>query len=117
MLPPVPVNFNINYYITKLANMAKIDTRVKILANEIAQHSNNHFLADGKSPYGLAAAYMYIAAILLGINISQIDFLHLAGVTEVTIRNSCKDILTSFRITIKIKTNQSQSRSGYEKHR
>jgi transcription initiation factor TFIIB len=27
----------------------------------------------------------------------------LAGVTEVTIRNRCKDILTSFKLTIKVK--------------
>ena len=31
------------------------------------------------------------------------DISKLAGVTEVTISNRCKDILTCFRITIKVK--------------
>jgi transcription initiation factor TFIIB len=57
---------------------------------------------DGKSPNGLVAAYIYLAATLLGFNLLQIDLSDLAGVTEVTIRNRCRDILTGFRITIKV---------------
>jgi transcription initiation factor TFIIB len=68
------------------------------LAIEIAHRSNNHLLTDV-----LAAAYVYIAAILLGVNLSRIDLSHLAGITEIMIRNRCKDILISFRITIKVK--------------
>jgi transcription initiation factor TFIIB len=100
---PIPLTLAIDRYITKLANIAKIDARVQKLAIEIAHQSNNHLLADGKSPNGLAAAYIYLAATLLGFNRLQIDLSNLAGVTEVTIRNRCKDILTSFRITIKVK--------------
>jgi len=72
--------------------------RVQQLAIEIAHRSNNHLLTDV-----LAAAYVYIAAILLGVNLSRIDLSHLAGITEIMIRNRCKDILISFRITIKVK--------------
>ena len=43
-------------------------------------------------PNGLAAAYLYLSSILLGMNILQMDISKLAGVTEVTIRNRCKDI-------------------------
>ena len=82
--------------------MAKINTRVQGLAIEIAHRSNNHLLADGKSPNVLAAAYIYIAAILLGFNLPQIELSSLTGLTEVTIRNRCKDILTSFKFTIKV---------------
>lgn len=100
---PIPLTLAIDRYIAKLANIARIDARIQKLAIEIAHHSNNHLLADGKSPNGLAAAYIYLAATLLGFNLLQIDLSNLAGVTEVTIRNRCKDILTSFRITIKVK--------------
>jgi transcription initiation factor TFIIB len=105
MTPPIPIPLTlaIDRYIAKLANIARIDARVQKLAIEIAHHSNNHLLADGKSPNGLAAAYIYLAATLLGFNLLQIDLSNLAGVTEVTIRNRCKDILTSFRIKIKVK--------------
>ena len=95
----IPVTLGIDQYAAKLANMAKIDTEVERLAIEIAHKSNNHLFVDGKSPNGLAAACIYIAAILLGVNLLKIDLSNLAGVTEVTIRNRCKDILTSFIIT------------------
>jgi transcription initiation factor TFIIB len=101
--PPIPVTLAIDHYIAKLANMTRIEAKVERLAIEIAHKSNSHLLADGKSPNGLAAAYIYLAAVLLNVNLLQIDLSSLAGVTEVTIRNRCKDILTSFRLTIKVK--------------
>ncbi len=94
---------NINQYISKLANLSKFDTKIERLALNIAKKTQNHLLSDGKSPNGIAAAYLYIASILLGVNILQIDISKLAGVTEVTIRNRCKDILTGYRITLKVK--------------
>lgn len=94
---------NINQYISKLANTAKFDVKIERLALEIAKKTENHLLSDGKSPNGIAAAYIYLASVLLGINILQMDISKMAGVTEVTIRNRCKDILTSFRITLRIK--------------
>jgi transcription initiation factor TFIIB len=100
---PIPVMLAIDQYIAKLANMAKIDTKVERLAIDLAHKTDDHFLADGKAPNGLAAAYIYIAAVLLGVNLLQMDVSSLAGVTEVTIRNRCKDILTSFKLTISVK--------------
>lgn len=100
---PIPIILAIDRYISKLVNSAGIDSRAGRLAIEIAHKSNDHFLTDGKSPNGLAAAYIYIAAILSGVNLPQTDLSILAGMTEVTIRNRCKDILTSFKITIKVK--------------
>ncbi|HYY66560.1 MAG TPA: TFIIB-type zinc ribbon-containing protein [Nitrososphaeraceae archaeon] len=100
---PIPVTLAIDQYISKLANVAKIDTKVERLAIDIAHKTDDHLLADGKAPNGLAAAYIYLAAVLLGVNLLQIDVSNLAGVTEVTIRNRCKDILTSFKLTLRVK--------------
>lgn len=96
----------IDHYISKLANMAKIDTKVERLAIEIAHKTDDHMLADGKAPNGLAAAYIYIASMLLGVNILQRDVSSLSGVTEVTIRNRCKDILTRFKLTVTVRPQQ-----------
>lgn len=96
-------SININQYISRLSNNAKFDTKIERLALEIAKKTENHLLSDGKSPNGIAAAYLYLASVLLGFNILQMDISRLAGVTEVTIRNRCKDILTSFKITLKVK--------------
>ncbi|MFL6318385.1 MAG: transcription initiation factor IIB family protein [Nitrososphaeraceae archaeon] len=99
----IPATLAIDQYIAKLANMAKIDMKVERLAIDIAHKTDDHMLADGKAPNGLAAAYIYLAAVLLGVNLLQIDVSSLAGVTEVTIRNRCKDILTSFKLIISVK--------------
>ncbi|HEY7108713.1 MAG TPA: TFIIB-type zinc ribbon-containing protein [Nitrososphaeraceae archaeon] len=100
---PTSANVAIDHYISKLVNISKIDTRVERLAIDIAHKTNNHLLADGKAPNGLAAAYIYLAAVLLGINLLQIDISNFAGITEVTIRNRCKDIFSNFKLMIKVK--------------
>ena len=98
-----PSIFAIDNYISKLANIAKIDTKIERLALEIAQKTNNNFFSDGKAPNGLAAAYIYLASVLLGVNLLQIDVSNFAGVTEVTIRNRCKDILNNFKLVVTAK--------------
>jgi transcription initiation factor TFIIB len=89
-------------YISRLVSLSKLDAKVKNLAIKMANTPNNHLLANGKSLIGLAEAYIYLAAILLGVNLLQLDLPRLAGVTEVTIRNRCNDILTSFKLSIKV---------------
>ncbi len=86
-----------------MANLVKsiwIDARAGRLAIEIALKSNNHLLVDGQSANGLSTAYLYFAAILLGVNLPLSS---LAGVTEFQIRSRCKDLLTSFKISINVK--------------
>jgi len=90
-------------YISKIANLAKLDVRVERLAAEIAEKTENHEIADGKAPNGLAAAYLYIASTLLGQSILQRDVSSVAGITEVTIRNRCKEILTAYKIKITLR--------------
>jgi transcription initiation factor TFIIB len=100
---PIPVTLAIDQYISKLANTAKIDTKVERLAIDIAHKTKDSLLGDGKAPNGLAAAYIYLAAVLLGFNLLQMDISSLAGITEVTIRNRCKDILTNFKLIVNVK--------------
>lgn len=87
-------------YISKIANLAKLEVRVERLAAEIAEKTENRDITDGKAPNGLAAAYLYIASTLLGQSILQRDVSSVAGITEVTIRNRCKEILTAYKIKI-----------------
>ena len=90
-------------YISKIANLAKLEVRVERLAAEIAEKTQDHSLADGKAPNGLAAAYLYIASTLLGQSILQRDVSSIAGITEVTIRNRCKEILTTYKMKITLR--------------
>ncbi|TLX80875.1 MAG: transcription factor IIB [Thaumarchaeota archaeon] len=90
-------------YISKIANLAKLEVRVERLAAEIAEKTQDHSLADGKAPNGLAAAYLYISSTLLGQSILQRDVSSIAGITEVTIRNRCKEILTLYKMKITLR--------------
>ncbi len=90
-------------YISKIANLAKLEVRVERLAAEIAEKTSDHSLADGKAPNGLAAAYLYIASTLLGQSILQRDVSSVAGITEVTIRNRCKEILTAYKMKVTLR--------------
>jgi len=90
-------------YISKIANLAKLEVRVERLAAEIAEKTEDHSLADGKAPNGLAAAYLYIASTLLGQSILQRDVSSVAGITEVTIRNRCKEILTAYKMKVTLR--------------
>jgi len=103
MLNGISHSLSIDHYIAKLINLAKLDTRIERLAIDLAHKTAKNLLVDGKSPNGIAAAYIYLSSVLLGMNILQIDVSGLAGVTEVTIRNRCKEILCSSKIIITIK--------------
>jgi transcription initiation factor TFIIB len=109
---PIPVTLAIDQYISKLANTAKIDIKVERLAIDIAHKTKDSLLGDGKAPNGLAAAYIYLAAVLLGFNLLQMDISSLAGITEVTIRNRCKDILTNFKFVVNVKPSMMTSERG-----
>ena len=96
----IPKILAIDRYMANLVKSTGIDSRVGRLATRIAHKANNHLLVDGKSPNVLAAAYLYFSAILLDVNLPLSSF---AGITEFKIRSRCKDLLTSFKITIKVK--------------
>jgi transcription initiation factor TFIIB len=90
-------------YISKIANLTGTDVRVERLALEISEKTKDRNLADGKAPNGIAAAYLYVASILLGQNVLQRDVSSVAGVTEVTIRNRCKEILTCYKLRVTLR--------------
>ena len=90
-------------YISKISNISETDVRVERLALRLAGKTRNHEIVDGKDPNGVAAAYLYIASILLGHDTIQRDISGTAGVTEVTIRNRCKEILGAYDIRITLK--------------
>jgi len=98
----VPV-VTMDKYISKIANMTQTEVRVERLALEIAEKTKDSSISDGKAPNGIAAAYLYVASVLLGQNVLQRDVSSIAGVTEVTIRNRCKEILTSYKLKITLR--------------
>ncbi len=73
------------------------------IALDISSKIKDRSIEDGKAPNGIAAAYLYIASILLGQNVLQRDISSVSGVTEVTIRNRVKEILALNRMQISLR--------------
>ena len=90
-------------YISKLVNVAKIDPKVERLALQLADLTNNTTMAGGKAPAGFAAAYVYMSSVMLSRHIPQRELAEYAEITEVTVRNRCREILDGFHIRQKLK--------------
>lgn len=91
-------------YISKLVNTAKIDIRVERLALLLAHKTDDSRVSSGKAPAGLAAAYVYLSSVMLGVRLPQREIAEVAEVTEVTIRNRCREILAHFTIIQSLKS-------------
>ncbi|MDA4111871.1 MAG: transcription initiation factor IIB [Thaumarchaeota archaeon] len=90
-------------YISKLINKEKINARVERLALDLADRATESEISSGKTPSGLAAAYVYIASVICSEHIPQREIAEFAEVTEVTVRNRCREILEKFTIRQKLR--------------
>jgi transcription initiation factor TFIIB len=57
-------------------------------------------LVTGRDPRGLAAAAIYIASIISDCRVTQRDISRVSGVTEVTIRNRYKELVSKIGLTM-----------------
>ena len=57
-------------------------------------------LVTGRDPRGLAAAAIYIASIISDCRVTQRDISRVSGVTEVTIRNRYKELVSKLGLTM-----------------
>jgi transcription initiation factor TFIIB len=89
---------SVEKYISKLINMAKIDPKVEHLALNLSRKTSDSKISSGKAPAGLAAAYVYLSSVMLGERLPQREVAEFAEVTEVTVRNRCREILDNFVI-------------------
>jgi transcription initiation factor TFIIB len=89
---------SVEKYISKLVNTAKIDPKVELLALKLSRQTSDSKISSGKAPAGLAAAYVYLSSVLLGVHLPQREVAESAEITEVTVRNRCREILDNFVI-------------------
>jgi transcription initiation factor TFIIB len=96
-LPPI------EKYIAKLVGKLKMGSRVERVAVELARKVGGSPLMDGKSPAGIAAAYVYIASALVSRIVPQREIAQAAQITEVTLRNRYKELVEHYKIQQKLK--------------
>jgi transcription initiation factor TFIIB len=87
-------------YISRMASLLDLSGKVMKTAAEILQKAREKAITAGKDPAGLAAAAIYIATLLEGEKKTQKEIAAVAGVTEVTVRNRYKEIVSQLKLDI-----------------
>ncbi|MAG50429.1 hypothetical protein CL621_02180 [archaeon] len=98
ILPSNPVD-----YIARFASALNLNANTQSKAVEILEQAQKAELTSGRGPTGIAAASLYVAALMNNEKRTQREVADIAGVTEVTIRNRYKELLKELNIEIKVK--------------
>lgn len=90
-------------YIPRFASSLKLSPETQSRAVEILDQAQKAELTSGRGPTGIAAAALYVSALLHGEKRTQREVADVAGVTEVTIRNRYKELLEKLNLEKDIK--------------
>jgi len=90
-------------YIARFASSLKLSPEAQSHAVEILDIAQREELTSGRGPTGIAAAALYVAALIHGEKRTQREVADVAGVTEVTIRNRYKELLDELDLEKEIK--------------
>ncbi len=85
-------------YIPRFASMLGLSDKVQARAMKILKKAKKEDVTSGRGPTGVAAAALYIAAVLEGERRTQREVADVVSVTEVTIRNRYKEIIEKLGI-------------------
>lgn len=90
-----PTNF-----IPRFCAELNLSGRTQNRAAELLKLAKKYRITAGKAPTGLAGAALYVAAIQEGERRTQKEISHTAGVTEATIRNRYKELITHLNFEV-----------------
>lgn len=90
-------------YVARFASALSLSAETQSRSVEIIGEAQRVELTSGRGPQGLAAAALYVAALINGEKRTQREVADVAGVTEVTIRNRYKELLEKLDLEKEIK--------------
>jgi transcription initiation factor TFIIB len=85
-------------YVPRFGSLLGLSEKVQVKAVEVLDDAGKYDVTSGKGPIGVAAAALYIAAVLQGEKKTQREVADVIGVTEVTIRNRYKEMVETLGI-------------------
>lgn len=97
-------------YIARFASSLKLAPETQSKAVEILERAQSSELTSGRGPTGIAAASLYVSALIHGEKRTQREVADVAGVTEVTIRNRYKELLEKLNLEKEIKKQKKKKR-------
>ncbi|NQV09438.1 transcription initiation factor IIB [Candidatus Woesearchaeota archaeon] len=80
-------------YIARFSSSLNLSAETQSKSVEILEKAQKAELTSGRGPTGIAAAALYVSALIHGEKRTQREVADVAGVTEVTIRNRYKELL------------------------
>jgi transcription initiation factor TFIIB len=75
---------------------------------KILRKADTSELTSGRGPAGIAAAALYVAALLNNEKKTQREVADVAGITEVTIRNRYKELIEKLELEDKLKIKEAE---------
>jgi transcription initiation factor TFIIB len=85
-------------YVAKIGSTLNLHQRIQNRAIQLLQAARRTGSITGKGPCGVAAAALYLGALLEGEKVTQKKLANAAGVTEVTVRNRYQGLAESLKL-------------------
>ncbi|MBN2567332.1 transcription initiation factor IIB [Candidatus Woesearchaeota archaeon] len=98
-------------YIARFSSALKLTAETQSRSIEILESAHKAELTSGRGPTGIAAAALYVSALIHGEKRTQREVADVAGVTEVTIRNRYKELLDKLKLEKEIKKTKKKRKS------
>jgi len=102
-------------YIARFASVLHLSPKTQNDALKILQKAETSELTSGRGPAGIAAAALYVAALLNSEKRTQREVADVAGITEVTIRNRYKELLDKLGLEEKLKLKENEKKNEKKK--
>ena len=90
-------------YISRFSSILHLSPKTQNEALKILKRADISELTSGRGPAGIAAAGLYVAALMNDEKKTQREVADIAGITEVTIRNRYKELIEKLKLEDKIK--------------
>ena len=91
-------------YISRFSSILHLSPKTQNEALRILKKADISELTSGRGPAGIAAAALYVAALLNDEKKTQREVADVAGITEVTIRNRYKELIEKLNLEDKLKS-------------
>jgi transcription initiation factor TFIIB len=104
-------------YISRFASVLHLSPKTQNEALKILSKAENSELTSGRGPAGIAAAALYVAALLNDEKKTQREVADVAGITEVTIRNRYKELLDRLDLQDKMKIKEAETKLEKEREK
>ena len=102
-------------YISRFSSTLHLSPQVQNEALRILRKAEVSELTSGRGPAGIAAAALYVAALINDEKKTQREVADVAGITEVTIRNRYKELLDRLNLEDKLKIKENENKKAAAK--